>query len=248
MVWLRSPNRTRGSTTAIRPDCGIGSHRDARGGARRTTTCSSLSLLLSKTSTWPCESSYVANGAVNGHRIRPISVIAARFDTRCRMIQALVFTGRGTLTYALSRSKIKTQTKALCANTQCVHGLSSVSVVVIAVLVPPATPVTITVAIPLVVMIVVAAWRRPVPLEVPATIPVGLDPVRVGERWARPISVVPEPTSIGRIPIAFHPDELWPWLRRHPIDSRRWRRRSKPKTERNLCVHGRCGEQKREKG
>src|ERR1051326_1148462 len=94
--------------------------------------------------------------------------------------------------------------------------------------------VPLATAIPSVVVIVMAARCVPVPFEVASGLPVRLDPVRGGERWPRPIAIVPEPASVAWIPVALNPLILRAGLRRDPIDAR-WRRwRAEGKTERNL--------------
>src|SRR5262249_36122494 len=119
-------------------------------------------------------------------------------------------------------------------------------IVVIAMFAPLTIRVTLTLAIPSMVVIEVAPRRRPVAFEVSAAQPVRLDPIRAGERRPRPVPVVPKPSPRLRIPVAFDPFELRSRPRRHAIHPRRWRRRADREAERHLRRGWRGEEQETE--
>jgi hypothetical protein len=83
--------------------------------------------------------------------------------------------------------------------------LPPIAIVVVVMLSPLAVPVTVVIVIPRVVVIQVTAPRIPVPFEISATLPIGRDPVGLGRGRTRPVPIVPIPTSVTRVPIAFHP-------------------------------------------
>ena len=98
-----------------------------------------------------------------------------------------------------------------------------IAIVVVPVLSPLAVPIPPLIVIPMVVVIVMAARRVPVPLIVAAALPIRLDPIGICERRTRPVTVVPDPTPVSWIPIAFNPVIGGPGLSRHAIRSwRRW--------------------------
>jgi hypothetical protein len=114
-----------------------------------------------------------------------------------------------------------------------------IAVIVIAMLPPFSVPVTVMISVPTMVVIVVAAWCRPVALEVAATLPVGFDPIRIRERRTCPVAVVPCPAPVDGIPISLDPLILRGGLRRNPIDPGWWGRRPEGEAERYLRVS--CG-------
>src|SRR5262245_27876891 len=63
----------------------------------------------------------------------------------------------------------------------------------------------------------------PEPAVIPSLVIVGLHPIGIRKRRARPVSVVPPIVMALRIPVAFDPDELRTGPRDHAIVA--WRRR-----------------------
>src|SRR5215472_2345353 len=96
---------------------------------------------------------------------------------------------------------------------------------------PLAIPVSFVIAVPVVVVIEMATRRRPVPFEIAAAFPRRFHPIGISEWRACPVTGVPHPTSVQRIPIALDPLIFRARLHRHSIHPRRRRWRAKGETE-----------------
>src|SRR5262249_14391755 len=143
---------------------------------------------------------------------------------------------RGDQTLAARRVTSPVSSLRSCRIRKTPSHLSSITiaVVVIAMFAPFALIVPATIAIPAVVVVVVAARRRPIALEVPSAFPIRFHPIGLRERWTRPIAVVPRPAAVDRVPIPFDPEELRTRLCRNAIHTRRRRRRAEREAERHL--------------
>ena len=111
-----------------------------------------------------------------------------------------------------------------------------VTVIVVAMLVPRSIPIAAAITIPAMIMVEVSTRCRPVTLEVAAPFPIGFDPIRLRQRRAAPIAVMPRPAPVDGIPIAFHPLILRGGRRRNTIDPGGRRRRPEREAERYLRV------------
>src|ERR1700730_15985776 len=98
----------------------------------------------------------------------------------------------------------------------------SIPIVFAIFMVAPAIPVSLTRAIPAVIMIEAAALAFPITIIVSALFPTRSDPHCTGVRWVSPITAVPNIAAIYHIPIAVNPHVAGTrWNRSYPVHTRR---------------------------
>jgi len=79
-------------------------------------------------------------------------------------------------------------------------------VFVLTVVIAPAVPVSLTIAIPAVIVLEAAVLSLPVAVVVSAVLPARSDPSCASIRWVSPITTMPNVVAIYHVPIAVHPD------------------------------------------
>jgi hypothetical protein len=92
-------------------------------------------------------------------------------------------------------------------------------------MVAPAVAVSLTLAVPAVIMIEAPALAFPIAVIVSAVLPTRSDPHCTGVRWVGPITAVPNIAAIYHVPVAVYPDITRPRCNgSHTIHPRRrWR-------------------------
>jgi hypothetical protein len=95
---------------------------------------------------------------------------------------------------------------------------------VFAVMVAPAVAVSLTLAVPAVIVIEAATLALPVAVIVSAALPARPDPNCPAVRWKGPVTAVPDVPAVYHVPISVNPYVVgarWSWP--HPVHTRRRR-------------------------
>src|SRR5581483_7639052 len=110
-------------------------------------------------------------------------------------------------------------------------------VIVSIVLAPVAMIIAISVAVPAMIVLVMAVRAIPVPSEIARAVMMRPNPDRALVRRAAPIAFMPPIMAFHRIPVALYPDKPGAWHRRLHDDSRR-RRRADLNSNRDIRCQG----------
>jgi len=94
---------------------------------------------------------------------------------------------------------------------------------------------SVPVAVIMIIVVALNSTSLPVACKIPLAIMVRRNPNGSCIRRPSPVTLMPFVMVSDRIPIAFHPDKIWFWLRGMNVHDRwRWRWRSDLDSNRNL--------------